>query len=85
MTAIGTHQSFGYDVTLDTDARRRHTYIIGKLASANPLCLKAWCSKILRQGTAFVSSSRPDNPHRRLPTIHAADLRGVHPPQQQVL
>lgn len=30
MTAIGTHQSFGYLVELDTDARRRHLYCIGQ-------------------------------------------------------
>jgi hypothetical protein len=30
MTAIGTHQSFGYNIELDSDARRRHLYIIGQ-------------------------------------------------------
>lgn len=50
MTAIGTHQSFGYDIELDTDARRRHLYVIGQTGVGKSTLLESMVLEDIAHG-----------------------------------
>lgn len=50
MTAIGTHQSFGYTVELDTDARRRHLYCIGQTGVGKSTLLESMALADIENG-----------------------------------
>jgi energy-coupling factor transporter ATP-binding protein EcfA2 len=50
MTAIGIHQSFGYLVQLDTDARRRHLYCIGQTGVGKSTLLESMALADIEEG-----------------------------------
>jgi hypothetical protein len=61
MTAIGTHQFFGYTVQLDTEARRRHIYCIGQTGVGKSTLLESMVLEDIANGhgVLFYQPARP--------------------------